>query len=66
LARLITGAVMLRGEVFSRANASAGILAAVAGLGFYLPALGICLSILPVLLIPVWYLRIAGRLLIYR
>lgn len=65
VALLILGFVMLRSDTFSRERALIGIVAGVAGLGGYVPALGLLL--LPVMLIAiglgVWFVQIGRRLL---
>ncbi len=61
-AYILIGAVMLRGAVFGRATAYLGILTGVAGFGFYLPAIGLFLSVVVVLLIGAWNLLVARTL----
>jgi hypothetical protein len=62
VAYVAIGAVMLRGRVFGRATAYLGILTGVAGFGFYLPGIGLLLSVLVVLLIGAWNALVARRL----
>ncbi|MHB1132184.1 MAG: hypothetical protein ACYC4L_07305 [Chloroflexota bacterium] len=62
LAKLAIGVVMLRVPAFGRATAWLGITAGVVGLGNYLPAIGLLLSILSVVLIAVWHAFIARTL----
>lgn len=62
LAKLMTGAVMLRSQVFSRATAYVSILTGTVGLGFYVPTIGLFLSIVSVVLIALWNVMIARRL----
>jgi hypothetical protein len=62
VAYLAIGAVMLRSTAFGRATAYLGILTGVAGFGFYLPAIGLLLSVFVVLLIGVWNALVARRL----
>jgi hypothetical protein len=62
-AKIIIGVVMLRGPVFGKATACIGVLAGLLGLGLYvLPAIGILLSLLSVVLIGVWYALVARTL----
>jgi hypothetical protein len=62
VAYVAIGAVMLRSRVFGSATAYLGILTGVAGFGFYLPTVGLLLSVLVVLLIGVWNVLVARRL----
>jgi hypothetical protein len=62
VAKIIIGTVMLRSIVFGQATAYMGILAGVAGLAFYLPTIGLFLSILSVLLIAIWNVMVARGL----
>jgi hypothetical protein len=62
LAYVVIGAVMLRSRVFGRATAYLGILTGIAGFGFYLPTIGLLLSVLVVLLVGVWNALVARRL----
>ncbi|MDA8217482.1 MAG: hypothetical protein M0Z94_07660 [Dehalococcoidales bacterium] len=61
-AKIAIGFVMLRSAAFGKGTAYTGILAGVAGFGFYLPALGMLLSILSVLVIAVWNVLVARAL----
>lgn len=63
LAKVAIGIVMLRNLVFGRATAYVGILAGVAGLGFYLPVVGLTMSILSVVFVAAWNLLVGRRLL---
>jgi len=60
VAGIMIGAVMLRSDVFGRVAAYALIVGDEIGLGLYLPAIGVFLSV-PVLWI--WYLLVARRLI---
>ena len=62
VAYIAIGAVMLRGAAFGKATAYLGILTGVVGFGFYLPTIGLCLSVFVVLLIGVWNALVARRL----
>ena len=62
VAYIIIGAVMLRSTIFSRATAYVGVLTGIAGFGFYLPTIGLFLSIVVVLLVAVWNILVARRL----
>jgi hypothetical protein len=62
LAYVLIGTAMLRSAVFGRATADLAIAIGVAGLGFYLPTVGLLLSVLVVLLIAVWNALVARRL----
>jgi hypothetical protein len=63
IAPLIISAVMLRGNVFSKATGYVGILANVLGLAYFLPAVGVFLSLISVVGLMIWYILIARRLL---
>ena len=63
LAKIAIGIVMLRGTVFGRATAYVGILAGITGLGLYLPAVGIFMSIVSVVFIAAWNLLAGLKLL---
>jgi hypothetical protein len=58
---LMTAAVMLRSDVFSKATAYVGIVSSVTGLGLYVPKIGVAISILSVVGLWVWYILIARR-----
>lgn len=62
LARIAIGAVMLRSTAFGKAPGYVSILAGILGLGIYLPAVGILLSLLSVVLIAVWSVMVACKL----
>jgi hypothetical protein len=63
LARAAIGLVMLRSAVFGKPTACVGILAGATGLGFYLPVVGLTMSILSVVFVAAWNLLIGRRLL---
>jgi hypothetical protein len=63
VAGIVIGAVMLRGDIFSRVAAYALILGDVIGLGLYVPKIGIYLSVISVPVLWVWYVLIARRLI---
>lgn len=62
VAKLMIGAVMLRSAAFGKATAYTGILAGIVGLGFYLPTIGLFISILSVLFIATWNVLVARDL----
>lgn len=62
LAYIIIGAVMLRSRVFSQVTAYVGLVTGIAGFGFYLPTVGLFLSIVVVLLVAIWNILVARRL----
>lgn len=62
VALLIISFVMLNSEAFSKRTAYTGIAANVITLGFYVPAIGIYISIFSVFFYGLWYLLIARRL----
>ncbi|HEX6305818.1 MAG TPA: hypothetical protein VFZ76_16600 [Anaerolineales bacterium] len=62
LAYIMIGTVMLWGKIFSKATAYLGILTGIAGFGFYLPTIGLLLSVLVVLLIGIWNVMVGRRL----
>ena len=57
------GAAMLRSPTFGRATGYLGIATGVAGFGFYLPVVGLALSVFVVLLVGAWNLLVARHLL---
>ncbi|HEX6383590.1 MAG TPA: hypothetical protein VF177_02865 [Anaerolineae bacterium] len=59
IAKIIIGVVMLRSAVFSKTTAYLAMLIGVVGFGFYLPTIGMFLSILAVLFIAIWHVLIA-------
>ena len=59
---LIISFVMLNSDAFGKRIATVGIAANVVTLGFYLPVIGIYISIFSVLFYWIWYLMIARRL----
>lgn len=62
IALLIISFVMLKSEAFDRRTAVIGIAANVITLGYYLPAVGVYISIFSVFFYWLWYLLIARRL----
>jgi hypothetical protein len=62
-AKVVIGLVMLRSAHFGKATGYVGMLAGVAGFGFYVPGIGLYLSILSVLFIAVWYVMVGRALL---
>jgi hypothetical protein len=62
-AKIVIGAVMLRSVVFSKATAYVGMLTGIVGLSFYVPTIGIFLSIFSVLLLAIWNFLVGRRLL---
>jgi len=56
---LLIACVMLRSEVFGKAAAYVGIVASLVGFGFYVPKVGVYISILSVVGMQVWYVMIA-------
>jgi hypothetical protein len=62
VAYILIGAAMLRGAVFGRVTAVLGIVTGVVGFGFYLPMIGLVLSVFTVLFIGIWNLLVARRL----
>lgn len=59
---LMVSAVMLGSNVFGRATAYAGILAAILNWGLYVPEIGTALSALSVLPLAIWYVLVARTL----
>lgn len=59
IAKIIIGVVMLRSVFFGKATAYLAILIGVVGFGFYLPVIGMFLSILAVLFIAIWHVLVA-------
>jgi hypothetical protein len=62
VAYILIGAVMLRSVVFGKAAASLGIATGLAGFGFYLPTIGLFLSVFTVLFIGIWNVLVARTL----
>ena len=62
VALLIISAVMLRSNIFSKTTAYVGIVANVLVFGLYVPAIGIYLSIISVVILALWWILIARRL----
>lgn len=61
VAPLIISGVMLRSTLFNKGTAYVGIVANVIGLGFFVPAIGVFLSLISVVGLQVWYILIARR-----
>ena len=62
VAPLIISVVMLRSNIFSKVAAYVGILANVLGLAYFLPAVGVLLSLISVVGLAIWYILIARKL----
>ncbi len=62
IAPLIISVVMLRSNTFGKVTASMGIVANVLALGFFVPAIGVFLSLISVVGLLIWYVLIALRL----
>ncbi|BCJ37922.1 hypothetical protein Athai_54250 [Actinocatenispora thailandica] len=62
LAGIVVGVVMLRTPVFSRLTGWMAIAGNVIGLGLYLPAVGVYVSVFSVLFLEVWYVLVGVRL----
>jgi hypothetical protein len=62
VAGIVIGVVMLRSGLFSRTAGWLAILANGVGLGLYLPAVGVYISVFSVVFLEVWYLLVARRL----
>lgn len=60
---IIIPLVMLRSRLFSRATAFMGIAAGVLGFGFYIPVVGVWISVLSVLFMGVWDILVGLRLI---
>jgi len=63
LAPILLCVVMLRSQAFSRWIAIVGIIANVVALGLYIPVVGVVISIFSVVLLEVWNILLARRLL---
>ena len=63
VAGIITGAVMLRSDIFGRVAAYALIVGDVIGLGLYVPTIGIFLSVTSVPVLWIWYLLVGRKLI---
>jgi hypothetical protein len=59
---LLVGWVMLRSQIFSKAEGYVGIAAALVGFGVYVPKVGVLISIVSVVGMQVWYVMIAMTL----
>ena len=62
VAPMMISVVMLRSNIFSKVTAYVGILANVLGLAYFLPAVGVLLSLISVVGLAMWYILIARRL----
>ena len=56
------GTVMLRSAIFGKLTAYTGILGNAVGLGYYVPTIGIYISVFSVVFLEIWYILIALRL----
>lgn len=63
IAPIIISVVMLRDATFGRAIAYLGIVGNVVALGFYVPVVGLFLSLLSVVFLEFWYILLGRRLL---
>jgi len=61
IAPLIISVVMLRSNVFGKVIAYVGILANAIGLGFFVPTIGVFLSLVSVVGLLIWYILIGRR-----
>jgi len=62
VAPLIISVVMLRSTLFGKVTAYVGIVANVIGLGFFVPTIGVFLSLISVVGLQIWYVLIARGL----
>src|SRR6266699_457817 len=62
VAPLIISVVMLRSTTFGKVTAAVGIVANVLAVGFFVPAIGVFLSLVSVVSLLIWYILIARRL----
>jgi hypothetical protein len=62
VAPLIISVVMLRSSAFGKVTAYVGILANAIGLGLFVPAIGVFLSLISIVGLLIWYILIARRL----
>jgi hypothetical protein len=62
IASLIISVVMLRSNTFGKVTAYVGIVANVLAVGFFMPAIGVFLSLISVVGLLIWYVLIARRL----
>jgi len=60
---LLVAWVMLGSRAYSKSTAYVGIVASVVGFGLYVPKVGVFISILSVVVIQMWYVMIARKLL---
>jgi len=63
VAGIAIGAVMFRSRIFSNLTGYMAILGNAVGLGLYVPAVGVYISVFSVLFLEVWYILVARRLL---
>ena len=63
LAPILLCAVMLRSHIFDRRIAILGIVANAVALGLYIPVIGVAVSVFSVVLLEVWNILLARRLL---
>jgi hypothetical protein len=63
IAGIIIGIVMLRSRHFGKTIAAMGILGNAVALGYYVPAVGIYLSVFSVLFLEIWYILLGRQLL---
>jgi hypothetical protein len=62
VAGIAMGMVMLRSTVFGKTTAWLGLIGNAVALGYYLPMIGLYLSVFCVLFLEVWYILLARRL----
>jgi len=62
VAPLIMSVAMLRSNIVGKVTASVGIVANVLGLGFFVPTIGVFLSLISVVGLLIWYTLFAQRL----
>jgi hypothetical protein len=62
VAPLIISVVMLRSTLFGKVTASVGIVANLLALGYFVPTIGVFLSLVSVVGLLIWYILIARRL----
>jgi len=62
VAPLIISVVMLRSNIFGKVTAYVGIVSNVLAVGFFVPAIGVFLSIVSAVGLLIWYILIARRL----
>ncbi len=62
VAPLIISVVMLRSNTFGKVTAAVGMVANVLAVGFFVPAIGVFLSLISVVALLIWYVLIARSL----